>query len=74
MRRVYGARPLTEDEVFAVKAFLQCVPGEPRSPRGRLPFPVAFLGLGSSALVLLSVRRRPRRAAPKADGWHRDEP
>jgi cytochrome c2 len=62
MRRIYADKPLNEDEVFAVKAFLQHAPSDPRPPQEHLPFPMAFLGLGSSALVLLTVRRGPRRA------------
>jgi len=63
MRGLYARRPLTEEEVFAIKAYLHRAPGE--SPRAA-PYPalpMAFLGLGSSALVLLKPRRRPRWGA-----------
>jgi mono/diheme cytochrome c family protein len=57
MRRIYSGRALTEDEVFAVKAFLARAPRESPVPRERVPLPMAFIGLGSSALVLLTARR-----------------
>jgi len=60
MAAVYDGRRLTDDEVFAVKAFLrQTARSVPRPARSGSPF-VFLLGFGSSALVLWLTGRGPR--------------
>lgn len=63
MARVYRARPLSPEEVFAVKAFLYQSASQPAAPKPPMqPMGIAFalLGLGGFGSMLLAVRRGPR--------------
>jgi len=63
MASIYDGRPLTADEVFAIKAFLrQTAHSAPLPARSGSPF-VFLLGFGSSALAVWLTGRGPRGSA-----------
>jgi len=74
MWMAYRERPLTADEVFAIKAFLHAAARAPEPPMELASGAPLFLGFGGSSLFLLLtgrlLRRRggPRKAGRGASG------
>jgi len=64
MSEVYRHRPLTSQEVFAVKAFLCKTAALPVAPARPIGMPLAFLGLGGFGSILFAIRRGPRDEPP----------
>lgn len=72
MSAAYRDRPLTADEVFALKAFLYAASRSPQPPLELASGAPFFLGFGGSSLVLLFTGRILRRRGSPGKGSAKD--